>query len=377
LDLKFRKLLFYPLNYGTIFKWVAKIGISLNYTKQKILPPNSAKLHYAINIQNMRLKTLSLLLVIISYSCLAQKTTKMEPKNPLLCNPKTGICELPATASTKPGKTVPARHKPVKLIYFTDPICSACWGIEPQLRKLKLEYGDDIEIEYHMGGLLPDWSYNAGGISKPSDVAHHWDEVSAYYKMPIDGDVWLEDPLPSSYPPSIAFKAAQMQDEQKAVVFLRILREYVFLRKKNIAKWEVMEQAAREAGLDIAKLKRAYEGDAKDKFQRDLELTRQLGVRGFPTIIMTGEKGKTEPYGMQPYTTYEAGIRKIYPAVHKSQYSKDWQHLFEKYPTLTTREFAELSDISFKEAEDKLQKLRSEGTLNTLSTKNGLLWIKK
>lgn len=23
--------------------------------------------------------------------------------------------------------------KPIKVMYFTDPICSACWGIEPQL----------------------------------------------------------------------------------------------------------------------------------------------------------------------------------------------------------------------------------------------------
>ena len=96
--------------------------------------------------------------------------------------------------------------KPIKIIYYTDPICSSCWGIEPQLRKLKLEYGNFIEIEYRMGGLLPDWSYNSGGISKPSDVAHHWDEVSAYYDMPIDGNVWLTDPLSSSYPASIAFK---------------------------------------------------------------------------------------------------------------------------------------------------------------------------
>src|SRR5690554_7679262 len=72
-----------------------------------------------------------------------------------------------------------------------------------------------------MGGLLPDWNYNSGGISSPKDVAGHWDEVSVHYDMPIDGDLWLEDPLNSSYPPSIAFKAAQMQDEEKAFLFMR------------------------------------------------------------------------------------------------------------------------------------------------------------
>ena len=119
---------------------------------------------------------------------------------------------MPAHAGHQnPVETLPAGARPVKIVYFTDPICSSCWGIEPQLRQLKLEYGPYLDIEYRMGGLLPNWSYNSGGISKPSDVAHHWDEVSLHYDMPIDGDVWLEDPLDSSYPPSIAFKAAQIK----------------------------------------------------------------------------------------------------------------------------------------------------------------------
>src|SRR5690606_23094577 len=132
--------------------------------------------------------------------------------NPLLCDIETGMCETTDGKTATSSNIVQAGKKSIKLIYYTDPICSSCWGIEPQLRKLKLEYGNAIKIDYRMGGLLPDWSYNSGGIGKPSDVASHWDEVSAHYDMPIDGDVWLEDPLDSSYPPSIAFKAAQMQD---------------------------------------------------------------------------------------------------------------------------------------------------------------------
>ena len=153
----------------------------------------------------------------------------MESKNnPLLCDIETGMCET-TDINTKDSQSEKQKSNDnlVKVIYYTDPICSSCWGIEPQLRKLKLEYGNNIEIDYRMGGLLPDWSYNSGGISSPSDVAQHWDEVSAYYDMPIDGDVWLEDPLNSSFPSSIAFKAAQLQDNEKAILFLREIREQV------------------------------------------------------------------------------------------------------------------------------------------------------
>src|SRR5690606_18934363 len=200
-----------------------------------------------------------------------KKINMLEHINPLMCDPETGMCEIPdAHAKPAEANAEKANAKAVKVIYFTDPICSSCWGIEPQLRKLKLEYGNTIEIDYRMGGLLPDWSYNSGGIGKPSDVAHHWDEVSEHYDMPIDGDVWLEDPLDSSYPPSIAFKAAQLQDGDKAILFLRAIREMVFIQKKNIAKWENIALAAEQVGLNVDQLKTDFEGKAKTLFEEDL-----------------------------------------------------------------------------------------------------------
>ena len=298
--------------------------------------------------------------------------------NPLLCNPETGVCEIPETEMNNNYKTESIRDKPLKLIYFTDPICSSCWGIEPQLRKLKLEYENILDIEYHMGGLLPDWSYNSGGISKPSDVAHHWDEVSVYYDMPIDGDVWLEDPLNSSYPPSIAFKAAEMQDKDKAIDFLRILREMVFLKKKNITKWEHITMAAEETGLDVIKLKTDFEGDAKKFFEDDLKLARDYGVRGFPTIFIHNKSGEKDMiYGTKPYSLFEAAILMLDPSAVKKEYSKNQEVLFSKYNSLTAREFSELSGISRNESEKYLDELTDNGILEKLMTKNGSLWIKR
>ncbi|UHG94003.1 ClpXP adapter SpxH family protein [Spirosoma oryzicola] len=293
-------------------------------------------------------------------------------QNPLLCDIETGMCEMPDSATTVAVQTV----SPVKIIYFTDPICSSCWGIEPQLRKLKLEYGKSIELEYRMGGLLPDWSYNSGGISKPSDVAHHWDEVSLHYDMPIDGDVWLEDPLDSSYPASIAFKAAQLQDPHKAVLFLREMREMVFLHKKNIAKWEHLATAAQTVGLDLEQLKTDYQGKAKTLFQADLALGKQLGVRGFPTMFFVDSQGQPEKvYGSKPYIAYEDALQKQLPSVKKTTIDPNWESLFSVYHTLTSREFAELSGRKRQEVDSYLQHLTDEGKLRKVTTKNGVLWI--
>lgn len=301
----------------------------------------------------------------------------MENSNPLLCDPETGVCEIPVQKNTGDVMKISAVVKPVKLIYFTDPICSSCWGIEPQLRKLKLEYGHIMDIEYRMGGLLPDWSYNSGGISKPSDVAHHWDEVSLHYDMPIDGDVWLEDPLDSSYPPSVAFKAAEIQDKDKAIRFLRIIREMVFLQKKNITKWEHLAEAAQKSGLNAEQFKSDYEGKAKALFKEDLALGQKLGVRGFPTMFFLDEKGNQEMVkGTKPYALYEAPLLNLHPSVVKYDYETSWEYLFDKYPSLTAREFSELSGISRDISEGYLQQLSEKGLLEKLTTKNGMLWLR-
>ncbi|HEY1038178.1 MAG TPA: ClpXP adapter SpxH family protein [Bacteroidia bacterium] len=302
----------------------------------------------------------------------------MENKNnPLLCDPIEGICGIPDTSIATKVVTKKIK-KPIKVIYFTDPICSSCWGIEPQLRKLKLEYGNSVEIDYRMGGLLPDWSYNSGGISKPSDVAHHWDEVSVYYDMPIDGDVWLEDPLDSSYPPSIAFKAAQMQDEEKALLFLREIREMVFLQKKNIAKWENLAIAAKNVGLNAEQLKTDFDGKAKILFEEDLKIAKQYGVRGFPTLFFTDTTGQKEiVYGSKPYTFYETAVLKLHSTATKNEYDKNWETLFSKYHSLTAKEFSELSGIPRADSEKQLNDLVKKGNLEKLATKNGCIWIRK
>jgi len=296
--------------------------------------------------------------------------------NPLLCDIESGICEIPDSSTGTEGQFVTSEKQLVKIIYFTDPICSSCWGIEPQLRKLKLEYGHSIEMEYRMGGLLPDWNYNSGGISKPSDVAHHWDEVSQVYDMPIDGDVWLQDPLDSSYPSSIAFKAVQLQDQDKAIQYLRELREMVFLKKINIAKWENLLFAARTIGLDLQQFERDYNGEAKWLFEEDLNLAAQLGVRGFPTMFFVDRDGNQEKvYGTKPYSAYENALHKQHPTVKKVDIDTDWKKLFSKYNTLTSREFSELSQTDRQNSDTFLQGLVNAGHLDKLSTKNGALWI--
>ena len=271
------------------------------------------------------------------------------------------------------------RNKPIQVIYFTDPICSTCWIIQPLLRKLQLEYGEYLNIEYRMGGLLPSWEeYNKGKIAKPSDAAKHWEEVCVLHEMPLDGDIWEEDPLNSSYPPSIAFKAAQLQDTNKAILFLRRIKEMVFLEKKNIIKWEFLENAAFEVGLDSARLQRDFEGRAKDLFREDLMLAADLGVVGFPTLFFEGKDGQRFSIkGYQPYKNFEDIIYRLIPGAQKETVNTDPEALFSQFQTMTDKEFALLSNVTREEASKRLRSLHESGFLDKYESKNGIIWIGK
>ncbi|WP_262249192.1 DsbA family protein [Parapedobacter soli] len=303
-------------------------------------------------------------------------TINKDDSNPLMCDPVTGICEIPG-AEGKGEINTQSINKPIKITYFSDPICSACWGVEPTLRKLKLEYGDAIDFEYHMGGLLPSWEALGTGVN-PTVLASHSDQLSAHFQIPVNGDIWLQDPPHSSYPASIAFKAAQMQDEEKAISFLRKIREDLYVRGINIAKWKNLEKTAAAVGLDTDKLKTEYEGDAKKAFQEDLVLAQKMSVRGFPSFTLTNSEGATaQVYGMKPYGEFEHTLKQMDKGIQKQSVSTDWKSLFVRFNSMTTKEFADFSEVSFQQAEDILDGLAKGGEIDKLSTKNGQLWTKE
>lgn len=267
-------------------------------------------------------------------------------------------------------------NKPLKITYFTDPICSTCWVIQPVLRKLKLEYGDYIDIQYHMGGLLPSWkNYDRGIIKNPLDAAKHWEEVSKEHKTPLDGDIWIEDPLHSSYPPSIAFKAAQIQSNDKAISFLRRLQEMIFIEKRNISKWPEIEKAALTCGLDSALLLKDINGKGLDGFNEDLDYAKKLKVTTFPTILFSIDNEiKTSITGLQPYEKFEEIIREFIPNVTKNNIKLSPESLFQRFNNMTVTEYAFISDCSIEESNLILNDLYHQGKIEKYDSKNGMVW---
>ena len=285
--------------------------------------------------------------------------------------------KVPLISHKKLDNLVAPKNKRIHLLYFTDPVCSTCWIIQPQLRKLKLEYENYIEIEYCMGGLLPSWeNYKSNKIKSPSDAYEYWEKVNEEQGMPIFPDVWRYNPLPSSYPPSIAFKAAQLQDTDKAIIFLRRINEMLFFENKNIVENVLLHRAAFESGLDAARLMRDLEGKAQLLFEADLTLAQELSISTLPTFIFTDRYNNSKILkGFQEYASFEKILLEFIPDVTKSLITKRYNKIFKKYPTLTTTEFAFLTDNSSENAIEILTQLFNKGIVCKHAVKNNeIIW---
>ncbi|MBU3715357.1 MAG: hypothetical protein FGM46_10510, partial [Ferruginibacter sp.] len=265
----------------------------------------------------------------------------------------------------------------MEILYFTDPICSTCWSIQPQLRKFKIDYSENFDFEHIMGGLLPSWNnFNRGGITQPKDVYAHWIEALRQSGMPVDGTIWLSQPLSSSFPPSIAFKAASIQNKEKAVALLRMLNENLFIHNLNIADLEVISNAAKEVGLDPPRLLMDWE-KAEILFNKDLMITAENNVAVFPTMIfkMNGSVVATL-IGEQNYTSMENILLQYYPDCKKNSIDNLPKEIFKTFDSITLAEFKFINNHSSnREAKHILNSLLNEGYIIERKSPAGSLFL--
>ena len=194
--------------------------------------------------------------------------------------------------------------------------------------------------------------------------------------MPIDGNLWRENPLNSSFPPSIAFKAAQLQDIDKAIIFLRKINEAVFLQKMDITRPEVIKQLAYESGLDAARLLRDLSGKAVQLFYQDLQLTKELKVDVLPTFIFRKNGQIIERMiGGMDIRSFESVVMQIDPTLYRVKSEISPVELFKQYPSLTKKEFRFLTNTSEDQADYLLASMMQCGSIKECRTSIGSIWM--
>ena len=292
----------------------------------------------------------------------------------ITCNPATGVCEVNLDINIYDFVYVAPKVKDKVIIeYFTDPACSACWALEPVLREFEEKYFDVIEVRYIMGGLFDKLSLSKEAAN---DFANSWEELGERFNMPINGDVMRNDPLTSSYPPSLAYLAAVNQDLFKAKELLRKIREALFVYAKKIDKEEVLIEIAKEVGLDVTLfLEDFYSLETLEKLESNIAYTIVNGVSGFPTVIMYGpNKPSMIIRSVRQLHDYTDALSNFVEAAPK-KINYTLKEVFNHYNLLSTREVSELMNVYFiEDMEIDLNKLVEKRYLERIKVNNGYYW---
>ncbi len=211
------------------------------------------------------------------------------------------------------------------LTTFTDPMMGLSYEQEPVYEKLAAHFGDRLVFHYVMSGLVRDVS----DFMVPEEKALPAEEgirlynrrLAQIYKgeeaigdLPInmDGFHLFDADHRSSYPLCMAYKAAELCCPEKALAFLLKLRRATIVETRQTTRTDELIAVAADAGLDPEQFRICFEdGRAAEAFQKDLELTRSLGIRQLPTVLIEGGEKSLLVSGMASYDTFISLIDKL------------------------------------------------------------------
>ena len=235
----------------------------------------------------------------------------------------------------------------VEVTYFTDPLCGWSWAMEPQWRRFRFEFRDQVQWRYCMSGLLPAWNHfhdSTNAVSRPAQMGPLWMEASHLSGMPINSTMWAFDPPESSYPACIAVKCAEAQSFIAGENYLRLLREAVMIHGKNIGDISVLFDVADGLSDIIPSLfnaesfRQEWENKrAIDAFRKDLEDVRSKGIKRFPSLLFRRQgKAPLLLQGYKPYTVWLQLMQQLAPewkprmAGNREEYRQYWLHTLER-----------------------------------------------
>ena len=272
--------------------------------------------------------------------------------------------------------------------YYTDPASPSSWNAEPAVRKLMVEFGDDVSWTYVMGGLARDYTKTPGGGEA---LLAHWLDVAAEGEMPIDPRLWSEGPISSSYPACMAVKAAAEQAPDGGYHYLRLVREGLMCFRRKLDTTEALVEEARRARLDVERFRLDLSSNAiLEAFGTDLEEVRDPpdaareagGVVSedgherisFPSVVFVSEDGSR--HGAFDFDSYEElrSAAEAAGAVPSGDPAPGVLEALRRFGRMATVEVAAVCGLPGPRAPAELWRLASEWQVRPVRGLSGEMW---
>lgn len=206
------------------------------------------------------------------------------------CDPLTGVCALPEDDAAN-RDAVPARQLLVS--YVGDPMCSWCWGMSPVIDQLAAWCETNgHQFRLVMGGL------RAGG-GDPWNAAfrnflrEEWTAIQARTGQPFGFDLLARPHFNYDTEPACRaiVVARHMFDQdpsrRRELGFFAAVQEKFYVGGQDPSDPDFYRDICAGTGLDFASFSAAFAApEARQAVIGDFRLTRSLGVRGFPSVVV-------------------------------------------------------------------------------------------
>ena len=172
------------------------------------------------------------------------------------------------------------------LIYFSDPMCSWCYGFSPVIEDIRRTFGHALPIRVVMGGLRPGTETPMTEEAK-LEIADHWTHVREATGLPFDGSGMARPGFAYDTDPAArAVVVARRDGEEMAAAFLTRTQRAFYAEGRDVTRPEVLADLAEEMGLDRDEFLVALASEiVKEETWRDYAISQRAGVTGFPTLV--------------------------------------------------------------------------------------------
>ena len=173
-----------------------------------------------------------------------------------------------------------------QLIYFSDPMCSWCWGFAPVVQAIQQRFGPGLPIRLVMGGLRPG-TEQAMSREAWVQLDSHWAHVTEASGQPFhqglkDRQAFVYDTDPAAR----AVVILRRFDMAMAIAFLERAQRAFYAENQDITDAAVLADLATEFGVERDSfLALMASEDAKKETWTDYAISQRAGVTGFPTLV--------------------------------------------------------------------------------------------
>ena len=173
------------------------------------------------------------------------------------------------------------------IIYVGDPMCSWCWGISNELSQIIDDYQEILNFQLILGGLRPGggdpWTDNFKDF-----LREHWKKVNLRSGQDFNYDLLKLPEFNYDTEPSCrAVRIVRDLSPDKEFAFFTRVQHQFYVGNQDPNLTSFYKNICENMGIDFVSFQQKFESqEYKDKTYQDFQEARNLGINGFPSIVL-------------------------------------------------------------------------------------------